>query len=300
MDVMTKPEPAVDARQEKILRIWLWASLICNMGIVVTGGIVRITGSGLGCPTWPRCTDESFVPHGELGLHGAIEFGNRLLTFVLAAVALGAFIWAWRQRGRFSKLWWITFVVGLGIIIQAVVGGLTVWFDLHPAFVAVHLVLSIALITLTTWGVLLGYRKAPTLVDKKLRGLTVATFILVLISIALGTMTTGAGPHAGDANSPRLDIDIEAIARLHSISAWLVTIFVIICVVAFHRANLPHPQRVSLWLLAAVVVQGLIGYIQYFLGVPVGVVWMHMVGLVILTAAAAWQLLATKAESAPA
>lgn len=298
MDVVT-PDSPVDVRGEKAMRAWLWFSLICNMGIVVTGAIVRVTGSGLGCPTWPRCTPESFVPHPELGIHGLVEFGNRTLTFVLSAAALGAFIQVWRMRGRNNKLWWITLAVGLGIIAQAVVGGLTVWANLHPAWVQFHLIASITLIVICVWGLLLGYRKAPTLVPKNLRGLVVSTFIVTMLSVVTGTLTTGAGPHAGDAATPRNGLDIEAIARVHALSAWLVVFFVAVCVFAFHRAKLPHPQKISIWLLAAVLLQGLIGYVQYFLGIPAGVVWLHMLGLTILTAAAAWLLFATKFEPRP-
>jgi heme a synthase len=284
------------AGREKHARIWLWISLIANMGIVVTGGIVRITGSGLGCPTWPTCTEQSLVPHGELGIHGAIEFGNRLLTFVLAAAALGAFITVGRAFGRGTKLRRITLAVGIGIIVQALVGGVTVWVDLHPAFVGVHLVLSIVLIVLCVWALVLAYRRAPVLVDGKLRALTIATFVAVLLSIVLGALTTGAGPHAGDASSPRNGLDIESIARLHALSAWLVVLLTAACIFVFHRARLPYPQRVSIILFATVLLQGVIGYVQYFLGIPVGIVWMHMVGLVLLTAAAAWQLFTTKVE----
>lgn len=282
------------ARQgERPMRIWLWISLICNMGIVVTGGIVRLTGSGLGCPTWPRCTDESFVPHGELGLHGAIEFGNRLLTFVLIAAALGAFIAVWRARGPFSKLWWITFGVGIGIMMQGVVGGITVWLDLHPTIVSVHLIASIVLIVVCVWALQLAYGRPPARVGRGLRGLTIATFASVCLSIWVGTLTTGAGPHAGDLESPRNGLDIEWIARLHSLSAWLVVAFVAACVIAFARGRHAYPRMVSLVLMAAVLLQGAIGYLQYFLGVPISIVWMHMVGLVVLTAAAAWQLFST-------
>jgi len=129
---------------ERALRVWLVASLICNMGIIVTGAVVRLTGSGLGCPTWPKCTADSYVPHGALGIHGLIEFGNRTLTFVLIIAALGAFISAWRNRGARSKLWWITLGIGIGIPFQGVIGGITVLTDLNPYVVALHLLLSVA------------------------------------------------------------------------------------------------------------------------------------------------------------
>ena len=296
MDVLTPTKPR-NVRREKTMRIWLWISLVANMGIVVTGGIVRLTGSGLGCPTWPRCTDDSFVAHPELGIHGAIEFGNRTLTFVLVAAALGAFIAVIRAVGPFTKLFWITLGGGIGIILQAVVGGVLVWLNLDPTLVSIHLILSIALIVVCVWALVLAYRREPTPVGPAVRALTVVTFALVMLSIWVGTLTTGAGPHAGDADSPRNGLDIEWIARLHAMSAWLVVLATLACVVVFHRARLAYPQRVSLLLFATVLLQGAIGYLQYFLGIPVGIVWMHMVGLVLLTAAAAWQLFTTKAET---
>lgn len=279
---------------ERALQRWAWASLICNMGIVVTGGIVRITGSGLGCDTWPQCQPGSFTPHGESGVHEYIEFGNRLLTFVLCAVALGAFVAAHRVRGARSKLWWLNLWIGIGIIAQAVIGGITVLLDLHPYAVNLHLAVSIALIVIATWALLLAYRRVPTLVERRHRGLTVATFCVAMLSVVTGALTTGAGPHAGDEHAIRNGLDIESIARVHAISAWLVVIFATICIIAFQRAKLSHPARVALCFLGAVLLQGVIGYIQYFLGIPAGVVWLHMAGLTVLTAAAAWLLLSVR------
>lgn len=293
MDVMTENRTS---RRERTMRVWLWISLMANMGIVVTGAIVRLTGSGLGCPTWPRCTDDSFVPHGELGIHGAIEFGNRLLTFVLVAAALGAFITVWRVWGRATKLWWVTLAVGIGIILQAVVGGVLVRLDLDPTWVSAHLIISIVLIVLCVWALVLAHRRAPVLIGARLRALSIVTFALVMLSIWLGTLTTGAGPHAGDATAERNGLDIESIARVHALSAWAVVLATLACVVVFHRARLEYPRKVSVLLFAVVLLQGVIGYVQYFLGVPITIVWMHMVGLVLLTAAAAWQLLTTKVE----
>ncbi len=124
-----------------------WASVVANIGIVVTGGAVRLTGSGLGCPTWPRCTDEAFTPHGELDYHSAIEFGNRMLTFVLVAVAVATFAAALRTRRQ--DLVRLSVILGLGIPLQAVIGGITVLTDLNSWLVALHLLLSMALVGLS-------------------------------------------------------------------------------------------------------------------------------------------------------
>ena len=278
---------------ERALRSWLWASLICNMGIIVTGAVVRLTASGLGCDTWPKCSAESYVPHGEAGIHGIIEFGNRTLTFVLIAAALGAFFAAWRGRGRGTKLWWITLGVGLGIPFQGVIGGFTVWSDLNPYVVALHLLLSVALIVVCVWALRVGYRSPVTPVAPGARWLVIATFAATMFSIWVGTVVTGSGPHAGDARAVRTGLDIEMVARAHSLSAWLVTALTVACVWLFHRIGAPRAARAARLLLLTVLLQGVIGYLQYFLGIPASIVWLHMVGLTLVTAAAAWLLVTT-------
>lgn len=281
MDVLAK---IVTGRRAMLA--WLWASLICNMGIIVTGAVVRLTGSGLGCPTWPKCTDESYVPHPELGLHGVIEFGNRTLTFVLMIAALGAFLTVWRTIGR-GKLWWLTLGIGLGIPFQGVIGGFTVWSGLNPFVVALHLLLSVVLIVLCVWALFLGYGAAPTPVSTARRLLAVATFALTMLSIWVGTVVTGSGPHAGDADAPRTGFEIEFVAKLHGISAWVVVLATVAYLVSFWTLRHTLARRASLWLLTAVLLQGAIGYAQYFTGLPLALVILHMIGLPIVTAAAA-------------
>ena len=129
---------------ERWVRPLAWATLVANVVLVVTGGAVRLTGSGLGCPTWPRCTDESFRPHGELSLHEAIEFGNRTLTFVLVAVAIATYVVMWRTGRRDLRA--MALIVALGIPAQAIIGGITVLTDLNPWVVSLHLLCSLAII----------------------------------------------------------------------------------------------------------------------------------------------------------
>ena len=278
---------------ERALRAWLWASLICNMGIIVTGAIVRLTGSGLGCSEWPKCTPDTWTTTPEAGIHGIIEFGNRTLTFVLIAVAVGAFISAWLNHGLRSKLWWITLGVGLGIPFQGVIGGFTVWSDLNPFVVALHLLLSVLLIIICVWALRVGYEVDPTPLAPGARWLVVATFAATMLAIWLGTVTTGSGPHAGDANSPRTGFDLVLVSRIHALSAWLSVAFTVACVWLFTKTRQVHAARASRLLLITLVLQGVIGYIQYFFGLPVVVVALHMVGLTLLTAAAAWLLVST-------
>lgn len=289
MDVLKK---LVDGK--RALVTWLWINLICNMGIIVTGATVRLTASGLGCSEWPKCTPDTWTTTAEQGIHGAIEFGNRTLTFVLAAAALGAFIAAWRNRGKLTKLWWVTLIVGIGIPFQGVIGGFTVWSDLNPFVVAFHLLLSVALIVLCVWALVLGYEIEPTVVDARHRLLVIVTFVATMVSIWLGTVVTGSGPHAGDAKAPRTGFDLEMVSRIHALSAWLVVALAVLCVVVFSRAKLATPKKAATALLIAVAAQGVIGYIQYFFGLPIGVVALHMVGLTLLTAAVSWLLFVTR------
>lgn len=292
MDVLKK---LVDS--EHALRRWLWISLVCNMGIIVTGAVVRLTASGLGCSEWPRCTPETWTTTTEAGIHGAIEFGNRLLTFVLAAAAIGAFIAAWRNRGALTRLWWLTLVVGIGIPFQGVIGGFTVWSDLNPFVVAIHLLLSVALIVICVWALALGYQVTPTTLVAGQRWLVLITFVATMVSIWLGTVVTGSGPHAGDASAPRTGFDLEMVSRIHALSAWLVVALTVLCLYVLAKTRQPQPMKAARLLLITVALQGLIGYIQYFFGLPVLVVGLHMVGLTLLTAAAAWLLVSTRGEA---
>ncbi|RRD47713.1 heme A synthase [Tessaracoccus sp. OH4464_COT-324] len=278
------------------MRVWLWASLICNMLIIVTGGVVRITGSGLGCSEWPTCEEGQLVPHGELGIHAAIEFGNRTLTGLLLIAAIGALVSVAKVRGRNSRLWWITFSVLLGIAAQAVLGGITVWVKLHPAIVAAHLVLSIALVVLCTWAVFIGENQSPDPVAPLPYFVVLATFLASLVAISTGTLTTGAGPHSGDAESVRNGLNIVSIARVHALSAWVVAALAVLTFVLLRKAS-RSAARVALIFLGVVVAQGAIGYIQYALGIPASVVWLHMVGLTVLTAVAAWLLCSVRRTS---
>lgn len=301
MDVMTDtpvrrdgwtPLRLVDG--EKAMRRWFVASLVANMLIIVTGAIVRLTGSGLACPTWPQCFEGTYTPHAESGILVYIEFGNRLLTFVLAIVALGSFISAWRNRGRFSKLWWLTLGIGLGIPFQAVIGGIVVLLQLSPSLVAAHLLLSVALIVLAAWALTLARGNPADVVGVPARLLVIVTFALAMVVIVIGTIVTGAGPHAGDVEAKRNGLTILIVARVHSASAWLLTLTTITCVVVLRRGQHVRGAHAAGVLLGTVILQGVIGYIQYFTGIPVPLVILHLIGLTVVTLAAAWLLFATR------
>lgn len=261
------------------LRLWGWATLVANSMLVVTGGAVRLTGSGLGCPTWPRCTEESFTPHGALDLHSAIEFGNRMLTFVLVAVAVMTFISALRSKR--PELVRLTLLLGLGIPAQAVIGGITVLTDLNPWVVSFHLLCSLAIISLAVvylWRIN-GPLPRPT-------PLAWATYAAVWLVLYIGTIVTGSGPHAGDANSPRNGLDPLQWSQLHADAVFLFLGLVIALV-------LVHRTRIAVWLLLVTLAQGAVGFVQYFTDLPIILVGVHMFGAAVLIAVTTQALLAT-------
>lgn len=260
---------------------WAWAAItvVANVVIVVTGGLVRLTGSGLGCPTWPRCTDESFVPHRELGWHGAIEFGNRMLTYVLVAVAVATLVAILRWSMSTPRARTLAVVLAAGIPAQAVLGGITVLTDLNPWIVALHLMLSMLMIA---GGVALAVEVAgvpATAVSRSRRVLITLLYALVWITIYLGTVVTGSGPHAGDEHSPRNNFDPVDASAVHASGVWLLVLLTIVLVVLLWRSA-ARP-----WILAVLGVelaQGAIGYWQFYEGLPIALVSLHMLGATLL------------------
>lgn len=287
----------VNVRLDRYLRPLGWATLVSNVGIVVTGGAVRLTASGLGCPTWPRCTEESFTPRGTLSAHSAIEFGNRMLTFVLAAVAIATFVAAW-QSGR-RDLRTIALVLGLGIPAQAVIGGVTVLTDLNPWVVSFHLLCSLAIIGLAVLFLrrLDGPAPAAASGPRAVLGLAWATFAVGWVVLYVGTVVTGSGPHAGDADAPRNDLDPLQVSQLH---ADVVFLFVGLAVgLAFALAAVAASEEAARSvrvLLALLVAQGAIGFVQYFTDLPIVLVGLHMLGAALVSAAMTWVVLAVREQ----
>jgi heme a synthase len=276
------------------------ASLVANIGIVLTGGVVRLTGSGLGCPTWPRCTDESFVPHRALGVHSAIEFGNRMLTFVVAAVALATFVLAWRY-GRPAVLR-LAFLLALGVPAQAVIGGVTVLTDLNPWIVSLHLLVSLAMVGLAvTLLRRLGEGDGPPrpTVPPGTQWLVRGVFAVGWLVLYVGTVVTGSGPHAGDIDVPRNGLDPLQLSQLHADVVFLFVGLTIGLLFAVRAAGRPRAvQRAVLILLGLELAQGTIGFVQYFTDLPVVLVGFHLLGAALVSAAATWTLLAVR-EGAP-
>jgi heme a synthase len=258
----------------RALRRWAVVSLIMNIGIVVTGGLVRLTGSGLGCPTWPRCTQDSYVSHPQLGIHGAIEFGNRLLTLVLISAAVLTFISAMlhREDGRpRPDLRWLAGGLALGIPLQGVIGGITVLTQLNPYVVALHLLLSMVLIALAVWLVRKTWHLAASNASNLSVIATRATFVLMWLAVWLGTLVTGSGPHAGDENAPRNGLDGLTLTRLHSGVVYATVAVSVICFVLLR-------SRAAVLLLLVEIVQAGIGVAQYQLGLPIWLVGLHLLG----------------------
>jgi cytochrome c oxidase assembly protein subunit 15 len=275
------------------------ANLVANIGIVVTGGAVRLTGSGLGCPTWPRCTDGSYVPHGELGVHGAIEFGNRMLTFVLAAIAiacwLAALVASRRADGHRRPLVLAT-VIALGVPSQALIGGVTVLTDLNPWIVSFHLLVSMAIIGVCV--LLLDELRGPvrTAAPPGVRRLGWAVFAAGWLVLYVGTVVTGSGPHAGDLDSPRTGLDPLQVSQLHADAVFL---FVGLTVGLVLTAT-GGARRAAVALLVVQLAQGTIGFVQYFTDLPEVLVGFHLFGAALVSAAMTWALLSLLGRSSAA
>ncbi|MFG2089961.1 MULTISPECIES: heme A synthase [unclassified Spirillospora] len=275
------------------LRLLALLGVIGNVVIVVSGGAVRVTKSGLGCPDWPRCSGDSLVPtsnpeHHVLNM--SIEFGNRLITFVVLAAGLLVFIAALRLRPRRKELVWWALAQPMSVVAQAVIGGIVVLTELHPAAVSLHFLVSPALLVfcVALW-IRVGEGDAPPrpLTGPWTRRLTAALLVACAAVLVAGTVVTGTGPHAGDADSRRYGFDITDVARIHSVLAWVTTALTVLVLVALYRTGAPAAARRRGHELAVLIVlQGAVGYLQYFLGVPEGLVLLHMLGSVLMWIAA--------------
>ena len=277
------------------------ASLAANVVIVATGGAVRLTGSGLGCPQWPRCSAGSFVVQRTLGVHGAIEFGNRMLTFVLALVAVATFVAVLRYRPARRSWRLLAGVLLLGIPAQALLGGVTVLTDLNPWVVALHFLLSMALIAVAVALVLRVRRDAepPLPAVGAAPGLLVRlTFATTWLVLYAGTVVTGSGPHAGDRAAPRTGLDPAVVAQVHADLVVLLIGLTAGSLLALRAAGARPAARAASWLLAAELAQGAVGFVQYFTDLPVLLVGLHLLGAGAVSAGATWLLLSAPTKAA--
>lgn len=278
------------------LRRTALASVVANVGIVVTGGAVRLTGSGLGCPTWPRCTDDSYAATPAMGISGAIEFGNRMLTFVVGLAAVLGVVAALRHRGYAHptdrrRVVRLAVLVLLGVCAQALLGGLTVRTQLNPDVVGGHFLLSMGLIaaaygfwraTKRRGGTAVRPAAAPPAAGQPLpRPVRVLAWVLTTTSLAVvvaGTLVTGSGPHAGDAAAARNGLDPELVAQVHADLVFLLASLTVAAWLALRAAGARDAAVRAAWLLGIIAAQGLVGAVQYATGLPVLLVGTHLAG----------------------
>ncbi len=305
---MTSPAPRLHTRVwewlpagvDRRVRIAAWLSFLAEVIIIGTGGAVRLTGSGLGCKEWPLCTPESLLPTEELGIHGAIEFGNRTMTGVVGILALLVMLFVIRYRAKRRDLWVLSLVVLGGVVAQAFVGGITVWTGLNPLIVGFHYVASLLLVCVSAaflvrmhetpgaraWAVPAWFR-----LGIHLTGLALA------LTIAFGVLTTGSGPHSGDENVVRDGFDATFLAHVHSWPGYVLVALLVALTVAALVLCL-RPARWLLALTAVVAVQIAVGVWQAREGLPELLVGIHMV-LAALSAAAYTVVVLRLKEPAP-
>ncbi len=277
-----------------VLRRAALASLVANIGIVCTGGLVRLTGSGLGCPTWPRCTEESYVTTQEMGHHGIIEFGNRTLTFVLGLIAVVALVAAWRQRRRVPGLLAAGVAMMGGIAFQGVLGGITVRMALNPWTVMVHFLASMLLIALAYvfWH---RTREVPPrwTAPAAIRTSGIVVTAVSAVVLVLGTVVTGSGPHSGDTKAARTGFDAETVSQLHADAVFVLVGLTLAMWLGLRALGAPlRVTRAAALLLVVELAQGVVGFVQYFTGLPWPVVLLHMLGACLVWTATLGLLLA--------
>jgi heme a synthase len=272
------------------MRRWALAGVITSALIILTGEAVRLSQSGLGCPDWPACTAHSVAATGTTGdtlIHRWIEFSNRMVTVAIFVVAVGVFIAAWQYRPRGERrrdLLWLAAAQPGAIVAQAVIGGLVVLTKLNPALVSFHFLASVALIAATVGlyircqeGVAPGRPLVPSLVRLSALGVVGC----VALMMAAGTVVTGTGPLAGAANVARYHLPLVGVTQLHADIGWLLAGLMAALLLGLRLTSAP-PRAVRIgWLLLGLIgLQGVIGYTQYFTGLPAGLVWVHVAGAI--------------------
>lgn len=285
-------------------RVIAWVNLIVNIGIVGTGGLVRLTGSGLGCPTWPLCTDDSLVPTPEMGIHGVIEFGNRTLTGVVVVAALLTFLAVLKTRRSGLGLVAPSVWVGVLIIVQAVVGGITVLLHLDPRIVGIHFLFSALIVSIAAL-LLQRVRLAEQLprpdATKSVPGFwlsAIVVAVLTWITEIVGVLTTGAGPHAGDTIAARNGLDPAVMQHVHAWPGYALVIAIAIFLFITYRGDFPRTRPVALTLAAVIVVQIAVGVFQARTGLPIWSVVVHMLLAVISLAVLSFVLVNARRDAA--
>jgi heme A synthase len=283
-DALLAPSPAA-------MRRWALAGVITSALIILTGAAVRLSQSGLGCPDWPACTANSVAASGATGdslVHRWIEFGNRLVTVSIFVVAVGVFIAAWRFRPpggqRRRDLLWLAAAQPGAIVLQAVLGGVVVLTKLNPALVSLHFMASVALVAATVALYVRcqeGAQPGRPLVPRLVQLSAVGVIATVALMMTAGTVVTGTGPLAGAHDVARYHLPLEGVTQLHADIGWLLAGLMAALLLGLRLTSAP-PRAVRLgWLLLGLIgLQGVVGYTQYFTGLPAGLVWVHVSGSV--------------------
>ncbi|GAA2628969.1 COX15/CtaA family protein [Streptomyces axinellae] len=307
LEVVRNPIAYIAARwtpTQRTLQRAALSALLMSVFIVLTGGAVRLTGSGLGCDTWPKCSSESLTATSEMGIHGAIEFSNRMLTWVLSA-AVGWTIIAVRSakpaRPGLSKLAWSQFWL---VMSNGVIGGITVLTELNPYTVAGHFLAAMALLTVSalTWmRVREGDAPPRPLVGKPVKKLAAVLVVFSGLLVAAGTIVTGAGPHAGDSSEvPRMPIEVKLAAQTHAAFAWIVIVLTLALWFILRAVDAPAgPRRLTRVFLLVLLAQGVIGYVQYFTDMPEVLVALHLLGSTAVWVGALRVLMAMRERGLP-
>jgi cytochrome c oxidase assembly protein subunit 15 len=277
----------VDRPSDRTVRRLALAGVVANACIVVTGGAVRLTSSGLGCPDWPRCDARSLTPTGENAAHGFIEFGNRMLTFVLVAVVAALLIGVVRQRPRRRPLVVLASLLVAGIPAQAVLGGITVLTGLNPWTVMAHFLLSMVLLATAVvlhWRTGEGDGGATGRAPEVLRRLAYGVVVVVGAVLAVGTVVTGSGPHSGDKAAARTGLNPASVSQLHADLVMLLIGLSLALWVALKAVG--APARAAGVLVVVEAGQAVVGWTQYFTHLPVALVAVHMLGACLVLVAA--------------
>jgi heme a synthase len=283
-DALLSPTPAA-------LRRWALGGVITSALIILTGAAVRLSQSGLGCPDWPNCTKSSLDATGATGdplIHRWVEFGNRLVTVAIFVIAVGVFVAAWQYRGvdgrRRRELVWLAAAQPGAIVVQAVLGGIVVITKLNPALVSVHFLASVALVAATVALYIRcqeGTGDARPLVPRPVRIAAFGIVATIALMMTAGTVVTGTGPLAGAPNVARYHLPLTGVTQLHSDIGWLLAGLMAALLLGLRLAAAPRRAVRLGWLLLALIgLQGVIGYTQYFTGLPAGLVWLHVTGSV--------------------
>ncbi|MBH0054196.1 heme A synthase [Salinibacterium sp. SWN139] len=274
--VIARLPQSVDAR----VKFFAVATLVIQILIVATGGAVRLTGSGLGCPTWPLCTDASLIATPEMGVHGAIEFGNRLLSIIVGFVAILMVLMLLRIRRERRDLMALALVILGGTVLQGLIGGLSVRVQLDPSIVGVHYAISAILVAVSAalvYRVWIGLRGSTLEVSRPIMILTHVTSLFVALTIIAGILTTGAGPHAGDDGTARNGLDAGILQHVHSWPGYALLAATLALVILLARSGHRRIMDFALILLVLEVIQATIGIIQSRSGLPILLVGSHMV-----------------------